>query len=306
MKTYRIDLSSETPSLTPFQADTMFGHLCWAVANHEGEKRIADFLAPFRDGHPPFIISDGFPTSLLPKPLSADFNIPDRVEAKEVRKLRFIDLDNFERVRKGGSVLIRQVAFPVVTHLTLHNSISRITNSVRPEGGLYGFVESFTPNITVYIKVISTEWKDRVIDLFKRVSESGYGKRKSIGRGRFHVDEKIDEFSFGEVENSNGFVTLSNFCPRKGDPIDGSYRTFVKYGKLGDAFTFCGNPFKRPLVMIRTGSVFRTAGQPMEYYGRMVENGIAPAKLEVAQYAYAFTVPLALNPCECLQNESRK
>jgi hypothetical protein len=31
---------------------------------------------------------------------------------------------------------------------------------------------------------------------------------------------------------------------------------------------------------------------PKEFYGRLVKEGIAPAKPEVVQYAYAFTVPL--------------
>ena len=44
--------------------------------------------------------------------------------------------------------------------------------------------------------------------------------------------------------------------------------------------------------MIKTGSVFKTEGQPKEYYGRMVDK-IAPAKeSEVVQYGYAFPIPI--------------
>lgn len=76
------------------------------------------------------------------------------------------------------------------------------------------------------------------------------------------------------------------------DPTEGLYKTFVKYGKLGEEFTYCGNPFKRPLLMIKTGSVFKTDGRPKEFYGRIIKEGIAPAKPEVIQYAYAFTLPI--------------
>jgi CRISPR-associated protein Csm4 len=69
----------------------------------------------------------------------------------------------------------------------------------------------------------------------------------------------------------------------------------VKYGKLGGEFTFCGNPFKKPLVMIKTGSVFKTEKLPKEFYGRMIKE-IAPAKpKEVVQYGYAFAVPIIVN-----------
>jgi CRISPR-associated protein Csm4 len=44
--------------------------------------------------------------------------------------------------------------------------------------------------------------------------------------------------------------------------------------------------------MIRTGSVFQTNGGPKEFYGRMITEGISPAKPEVLHYAYAFAVPI--------------
>jgi len=96
------------------------------------------------------------------------------------------------------------------------------------------------------------------------------------------------------VKDANAFVTLSSFCPREDDPTEGIYKTFVKYGKLGEEFNFCGNPFKKPLLMVKTGSVFKTQGQPKEIYGRIIEK-IAPAKAEVVQYAYAFAVPIRIN-----------
>jgi CRISPR-associated protein Csm4 len=130
-----------------------------------------------------------------------------------------------------------------------------------------------------------------VVNLLKELSKTGYGRKKSIGKGQFSVKE-IKEFNFSPIQNANGFVTLSNFCPTEDDPTEGLYKTFIKYGKLGEEFTFCGNPFKRPLLMIRTGSVFKIGSQPKEFYGRIVPN-IAPAKeSEVVQYAYAFTVPI--------------
>lgn len=68
----------------------------------------------------------------------------------------------------------------------------------------------------------------------------------------------------------------------------------VKYGKLGGEYTFSRNPFKKPLIMLTAGSVFRVQQSVKPFYGRMIE-GIAPSKPEVVHYGYAFSVPIKLN-----------
>jgi CRISPR-associated protein Csm4 len=297
MKTYRIELTSESGILTPFQADTIFGHLCWVVANHEGDEGINNFLRPFKEGNPPFLLSDGFPGQLLPIPFSAEFSLGDPIQQKEMRKLRYLTSDVFDQMRRGEKAIssLQPTQVPGIAYLSTHNSISRVNSRTLSEGGVYSLSESFIPTVSIYIKVVSEDWKDSVVDLFRELSKSGYGKKKSIGKGHFIINDNVDEYSFDEAGSANGFVTLSSFCPKRTDPVHGAYKTFVKYGKLGDIFTFCGNPFKRPLVMIKTGSVFRTGGPPKEYYGRMIDNGIAPAKPEAVQYGYAFAIPISLN-----------
>jgi CRISPR-associated protein Csm4 len=293
MRIYKIKLDSYSATLTPFQADTIFGHLCWVFAHQEGEEGLKKFLQPFKEGRPPFVISDGFPGDLLPKPLSAEFNIDDPIERKELKKFEFIKIDDFNLARKGEKFKLQPTEL-IKTSLTVHNTISRYTNTTPLEGGIYSLEETYIQSITIYIKVISEEWKNKLVELFENLSKIGYGRKKSIGKGQFSV-EKIEKFEgFKDLKDSNGFVTLSNFCPAEDDPIEGFYKTFVKYGKLGEEFTFCGNPFKRPLLMIKTGSIFKTNGKPKEFYGRMIE-GIAPAKPEVVHYGYAFAVPVYIS-----------
>lgn len=81
---------------------------------------------------------------------------------------------------------------------------------------------------------------------------------------------------------------------QRATPTDGFYKTLVKYGKLGGEFTFCGKPFKKPLMMITAGSSFKVKEYIKLFYGRMVED-IAPAKPEVVHYGYAFSVPTIIN-----------
>ncbi len=291
MRAYKIKIKITSGTITPFHADTIYGHLCWALAHRDGEKALRAFLEPFIKGDPPFLLSDGFPGSLLPKPLSTEFiiGIPD--VGKEWKKIDLLNFDDFNTIRAGKSC--RRPAYGDQTKIisTPHNTINRLTNTTLVEGGVFSLKEISVPEISIYLKAVSNDWKDQVIDLLKEVSKSGYGRKKSIGKGQFSV-EGVSEFSFPEVQGANGFITLSNFCPNESDPTEGLFKTFVKYGKLGEEFTFCGNPFKRPLLMIKTGSVFRTEGKPKEFYGRMVLDGISPIKQEVVHYAYAFAVPI--------------
>ncbi len=291
MRTYQISIKDVGRILTPFQADSIFGHLCWVVAHKKGDKALKEFIEPFRKGVPPFIISDGFPGPLMPKPLSAESIINKPKERKEWKKIDFLSVDDFNAIRLGEKCERRIVETHITISTTPHNTISRLRNTTLAEGGVYSLKEMDIRDISIYLKATSDEWKDHIIQLFQELSKSGYGRKKSIGKGQFSINA-VEEFEFPQIEKGDGYVSLSNFCPAEDDPTEGLYKTLVKYGKLGEEFTFCGNPFKKPLVMIRSGSVFRTDGKPKEFYGRAVTEGIAPAKPEVVQYAYAFAVPI--------------
>ena len=293
MKIHRICLEIKAPILTPLYADTIWGQLCWTVAHKNGNSALQEFLEPFRNGEPSFLISDGFPAGYLPKPLSLDFSIKDPVERKEMKKIDYLPSEYFCHAINGASFEPYGLELPIQKKSTTsHNAISRITNTT-VEGSLYSLEEAFIPRVDIYIKVKDEEWKNKLKGLFEDLSKSGYGKKKSIGKGQFCIEDILDP-PFSEVKDANAFVTLSSFCPREDDPTEGIYKTFVKYGKLGEEFNFCGNPFKKPLLMVKTGSVFKTQGQPKEIYGRIIEK-IAPAKAEVVQYAYAFAVPIRIN-----------
>src|SRR4030042_4997790 len=291
MKTYKINLKIHGSIMTPFHADTLFGHLCWVVAYREGEKGLQAFLEPFQKREPPFLISDGFPLGLLPKPLSAEFYIKGPEEKKNLKRIDLVAPEDFQSFRDGKECRPDPLPNPYSTCLLPHNRIDRLTQATSKEGGIFSLRQTFVSGINIYLKAVEEQWKNRVLGLFDDLSRAGYGKKKSIGSGQFSITE-IVEFDFRKIDKADGFVSLSHFCPAKDDPTEGWYKTFVKYGKLGEEFTFCGNPFKQPLVTIKAGSVFRTGGTPKEYYGRMIQEGIAPAKPEVVQYAYAFAVPI--------------
>ena len=126
MKIYRIKLNTFSGILTPLQSDTIFGHLCWILAYRKGDKKLQEFLDPFKAGNPPFLISDGFPNDFLPKPLSADANMGDPAERKELKKIDLITLNDFISVMKGEK-LRPSISHTIVRVTTPHNVISRIS-----------------------------------------------------------------------------------------------------------------------------------------------------------------------------------
>jgi CRISPR-associated protein Csm4 len=292
MKTYALTITAASPHLTPFQADTVFGHLCWAVAHRDGDEGIKRFLEPFLAGAPPFVLSDGFPEGWVAKPALFEQMLMDPSVKKKAKKSVYITVKDFKSFQNGKAEL--HPSDPSWSRtLSKHNRIDRETGRTpeKGQGGLYTLEETFIPRVVIYIKANDEATKGQVAELFEILSLTGFGKKKAIGKGQFTVESVKECDEFAGPADADGFVTLSGFCPAAGDPVDGAYRTFVKFGKLGEEFTYCGNPFKRPLLMVTSGSVFKTNGQPKEYYGRMVKD-VSKAKPEAVQYAYAFAVPV--------------
>jgi len=295
---FRVTIRLKSPTGTPWQADTVFGHLCWALAHRDGEAALRQFLLPFREGKPTFLLSDGFPAGFMPRPLTLklpdDYTLERFQENRRLRKLSLVPEQEFQRAVQGGKLEKPiQEQTKIVIRAVLKNQTSRLTGTTGEEGNLFGFREYWTPEVVIYGKVMETS-VELVRGLFQELLKSGYGKRKAVGYGA------IDSVDFSRFEGFpvaapvNGFVSLSAFIPAEHDPIQGRWRLRFKYGRLGEEFALDGNPFKKPLVMLEPGSVFYDA-PVKEFYGQMLE-GVSAAHPEVVHYAYALPVPAVLPP----------
>ena len=305
MKTYRLKIKPHSSFLTPWQADTIFGSLCWILSWREGADVLTQFLQEYKNGNPFFVLSDGLPGDLLPAPLhmslrkSKGDNIEEYKKAKELKKVSWLSPETFESVRRGGiEVEVQNFSKSFRIFTTLHSSINRNTGTTGDEGSLFELEEFAieakelkTDTLSIYLK-IKDGWEEKIASLFKDLSLIGYGKKRSVGKGSFEIVGALEPFNkFDNFGGANGFVTLSNFVPAKVDPTEGFYKTMVKYGKLGGEFTSSGNPFKKPIIMLNAGSVFYVKGDIKPFYGRIVE-GVSPVKPEVVHYGYAFIVPV--------------
>lgn len=324
MKTYRVRLSLDSASLSAWQSDTIFGHLCWTVRYKEGQEALGQFLAPFLAGEPPLVLSNGFPGDLLPRPVlppdmppGLDSPKPDQVAAMRRERwgkgINHVDLEEFNAICRGERVLLRLKEARVESHTVLKNLINRLTGTTAGQeaeeaagGNLYDLQEivylertslvgkKMAVPISIYLKVTDDHWEKRARELFDQMALAGFGAKKSAGYGRFKVESFEPFDGFAAPDGANGFVSLSNFVPAQAGPLEGHYEILVKYGKLGEEFASSGviSPFKFPLLMLMAGATFRD-GNPRDFYGRMVR-GVHPQNKHIVQYGYAFASPIVL------------
>ncbi|MFQ5793309.1 MAG: hypothetical protein ACE5JU_17310 [Candidatus Binatia bacterium] len=311
MKSYRIDIAPRSPWGTPLQADTLFGHLSWALVYTQGEDALRDFLRAFDGSHPPLILSNGFPKGYLPRPLlpaptesRGEQNVTDY---KKLKRMALLDegwllgarkelseaeiqraLDENEQV--GAEELWRQ-------ELGYHNTIDRRTDSVRAEGGFFQSMDLHFrgTQLSVYVKTNYFSEPD-LSKLLDFVAKGGFGRDKSAGLGAFAFD--LSTFEFPSLPGANAFLALSNFVPAQDDPTDGFYDLMTKFGKLGGDFAVGPassgsghNPFKKPLIMLRAGSIFRDA-TVREWYGRLIPN--VHANPDIHHYGLCYPLEVRL------------
>ncbi len=267
---YRFIIKLKSPFGTPWQADTIMGHLVWLVAHQGGRRGSKKFPCSFHRGKPPFVISDGFPAGLLPRPLGYRQNpgakdLDSYANEKVRRKAEFLTLCDFEAIRSGGKIEIDPVSFPWIGIQMLHAAISRETGTTGEGGNLFATNAWILRHelwkdgevlLSIYAYILE-DWIERMERMVADLSIVGFGKDKSVGLGQFEFlrSEKWDGFS--GFKEANGFISLSTFVPAINDPVEGKWAINIKYGKLGEN-AGDGNPFKKPLLQFKPGAVFYT------------------------------------------------
>lgn len=317
---YQLRIKPTSLQLTPWQADTVFGSLCWALLHRKGESVLENFLTPFRQNDPPFLLSDGIPTGYFPLPLSQRFiDMPDAdnqesySKQKTLKKLRYIKQEHFEQARNGQTVDFDDKAHNIVkTESQLHNTIDRITGTTKgsedgPEMSLFqlnGWVlrqeeeenkekVCNADTITLYFTERHEGSVNEIMPCFRDMELTGYGKKKSSGMGAFQIVGDLEPWIPAPVNQpANGFVSLSSFVPKREDPTEGFWQFRVKHGKFGERFAVSQDPFKKPWLHFEPGSTF--CDSPVkEFYGCML-TGLSGIHREAVQYCYAFPLPVHL------------
>jgi CRISPR type III-A-associated RAMP protein Csm4 len=216
-----------------------------------------------------------------------------------------LSMDASDKARRETRQRLRQSREEEREYPVTRTAVDRITGSAR-EGRLFVSDETFYgPNRTFDVWHKLDERDEgllaRLTEWWRWVERNGFGRRKSAGHGVFRIEgEGLVEAGekLPRVDNPNGFVTLSAWVPRQGDPTDVTYRTLVKRGKLAEALALPG-PWKKPLLMIEPGAVARLRdGETVrEWYGRLVEQ-MHWTQENIVQYGYAFPLPVRIKLSE--------
>lgn len=322
----KLTLIPKSGLLTQLQSDTIFGHFCWRLRELAGEDTLADFLNDYKTG-PVFTLSDGFlamnDETYFPKPLLPYQGTPSGRTKKEKIK-SFLNHKDLKKRKFLNAVQLNYALNGQLNELnnslSVSNHVPKFEPDLRVSVGIdrekltskQGALFSYDPlyivsdkhgsdnkvSVSVFIKVINEEkYKSfNCEEVLKETFAIGYGKKKSSGYGEFEVKE-IEKFDkFEEPENSNAFITLSNYLPSKDDKLqNGYYEPFIKYGRLGEEYALSQNPFKKPIIFLKPGSCFRTDVR-QEFYGRCTsESEISETKKEVIQNGIAFTLQMKIS-----------
>lgn len=306
MNLYRFRLIPESPWRTPWQSDTLAGLLCWMCARTEGDTVLRQqVIEPALAGRPPFVLSDAFPRDWLPLPAAIRLLDIPADHRKMVKRAKWLSAKSFVQLQHGElptlGDLIRDTGIHEYTQL--RNTIGRSANTTTDGGGLFPTQESVldkgTNCLTVYARIepgfVAPFWA-----LVQELAHWGFGSDRSVGKGQFRLESKLEPAEeLNGSSDANASVVLSTFQPNTGDPSDGTWEAFTKYGKLGPDFGL-ENVFKRPMIVFRPGACFHgqvTRGWmgravPMqELLAEDVVRHLNGAGASVVHWAFGLSVP---------------
>jgi CRISPR-associated protein Csm4 len=242
-------------------------------------------------GEPPFVLSDAWPESLLPVPLGVPLK-EDTARPKGRQKSQlYIHERTFMEIARGERSTALNVRTGLIDSSTrAHNAEDRSFGSAA-DGQLYEIecqhLVGQSKTLNVYVR--AGRYFDEFLSCFRALSRTGFGKRHSVGFGEFRLlgePERCDWLD--DVPAANAFVALSHFVPKPSDPSDGFWETHVTHPKF--YANSAANVFKGAILMLTAGSIFRTPGQPIEWYGRMISVP-RPEMPKAVHYGLCFAVP---------------
>lgn len=329
MQTYTFRLKPLSAFSTEMLGDTLFGQLCWTIRNHHGETFLNELLEGYTEGRPFMVVSDAFPAGFIPKPSVPSWFFDDaNPELRKLLKKKVwmplesigLDLGQWQSVCQSPSELLgsngdghwsKEGAQP-------HNTINRLSGTTGN-----GDFAPYSVGVTHYsdqalfdCHIVLDEERfdvDALREALQNIGHFGFGKDATIGAGKFDVAANYQSFSTPLVEGANASLSLAP-CAPQGLGYDAKlsfYQPFTRFGRHGDiAVHQSGKPFKSPVLMAKTGSIFGVTNQS-GFIGQGL--GAAKQKLssaipETVQQGYCPVVPLRvsrdiLDKLELLEND---
>lgn len=300
--------------ITPFQSDTLMGVIAWTIKQLYGEDELIRFIEKCKT-EPPFVISNGFPDGYLPKLVlpTQRLNILQRSKVelmqevkrnKRLKDRQWLRKDEYYKIVNQLEVDWGEYVNPIKVVSRIHNIINRTTGQSLEKNGLYELEEYATSKINIFVKYIDLTYQAKLEEVLEYIGKIGYGAKKSIGKGIFELEVVDEDLSYLlQVQNFNGYVVMSNFIPSSNDSLNGYYKVFTKYGKVGEELAVSSTPHKYPILMIGAGASFYSETLP-QFTGTLLEN-VSPQHQHIVHFGFGLTLPIKLAIREDF-NETRK
>lgn len=281
MALHRYRLTPGGPLSTPFQSDTLYGHFICAAAEVDGDSAAEAMIRKFEEGAPPFTISSALPELMLPMPVLPE--IPRirfrKIAEDEFQGTMFRALESYKVFRDVTHIplqvfldlkhsLSRELLFrhflqhrqdyaepPHFDAIQPHASIDRRSGVVLSEGGFYLSESTYFHRGACFHLYVEAEEFSTFEKYLNYISQTGFGKNRTTGKGQFTF-EKDDTFDAAIFTDCGTQKMILSVCAAENmSEFAGHYSLFTKFGKVGDGFGH-RNPFKKPFVAFRDGSVF--------------------------------------------------
>jgi len=291
MQLYKVTITPTSHFTTTLKGDTIFGQVCWAIFYKFGKERLSKLLNSYREGKKPFLIaSDAFPKGYLPKPTMPSTLLNEKSEDKKKnRKKIWLKLDELQKGKYKNAKTDKDINNEDSSDITIHNSLNYKTFHTGDGFDPYGLKVWKLLSQDIYFLIDQNQFTiNEFKEAFELLSKMGYGKKITIGYGRFKIDstEQID------IDNySQKFMTLSPFSPKGLNVKSIYYNPFTRFGKFGASRAY-KNAFKKPILLADTSSVIEFENkQRYQYLGRVID-GVSDIYRDTVHQGYSIVIPI--------------
>ncbi|RMH12951.1 MAG: hypothetical protein D6698_14575 [Gammaproteobacteria bacterium] len=309
MNTYLIRLRLTGRIRTPLESDTLWGHLAWGYRYRHGNDALCQWLQAYETPEPPLIISSPMPAGYLPVPelppphlSNESFSIDQYQTMKKARRIEWLPRDTWATIMGNldQDTLMHALIEAdhshdsVVYDTETHASINRLSGGTAQEDGgtLYTIPTGYTSEQHQDFDVwaVSNMTVDQITQIFEDGLMGGYGRDGSNGCGHLVVCD-VQPDALPRCEQPNALITLGPATPSKSDPPARYAPIDIRAGRLGGLYaiqvTESGSTRreKRPVRMLRRGSVLMANGSHRSWIGRLV--GSVHEDPAIRHYAFA-------------------
>lgn len=297
MKLYQCKITPLSSFATALKGDTIFGQICWAIAYKFGKNELENLLKSY-EKEPFLIVSDGFAPNFLPKPKAPSFILgEDALTKKQNRDKKWLDIHALQNGKFNQAKSDDEIGYKIISYNSVKNQINYTTNTTGEGFSPYEIMEFNLPITQIYFLLDTNKFSANNLAIaLELLSQMGYGKKSTIGKGRFEFAQELSPVLEPFITASNSFITLSP-CVIEGDYDECYYEPFTRFGKHG-AQLATKNPFKKPILMADSAAFITPKSSKLNsvkskgYIGKAVAN-ISSSQPNSFSQGYAIIISTA-------------